>query len=495
MLDSKLASLRSRRSRNRALLLVLSDMILVAASFLFAYWFRLQSGFFLRTIPLESYHFLSLGAVCLVWVMIMSAHGLYRREVYLSVFDQMVGIFNSVNLGVLLVLFLAFVTKFDYFLERRLVLLVAWVMAITLLTGTRVFLYRGLFLTRIAKDPFRCRILIVGAGETGTQFLQLVRHTKDHVYDVVGFLDDDPAKHGQTVEDIRILGKVDDIEDIVARLNIERVFVAVQKIGQEGLIDLISRCMRSKVPVKMISDQFHMFAADGAIERIDGVPTLAVRDTPMTGFHFLMKRAFDATTAGVLLIVLAPLFLALAIMIKTVGGRGPVFFRQTRAGQGGKPFNFYKFRSMRTDMDDAVHRDYAKNFVSGEAKATSDSEADTPVYKMKRDPRVTGIGWILRKTSLDELPQLFNVVKGEMSLVGPRPPILYELQYYKEWHRRRLDAKPGLTGLWQVSGRSSVPFNEMVLLDLYYIDHWSLKLDFEIMLRTVPVILFGKGAY
>jgi lipopolysaccharide/colanic/teichoic acid biosynthesis glycosyltransferase len=150
---------------------------------------------------------------------------------------------------------------------------------------------------------------------------------------------------------------------------------------------------------------------------------------------------------------------------------------------------------MRADTDDKIHREYATNFISGRDLNLGEAGGEKQVYKMTRDPRITRVGSVLRKTSLDELPQLYNVLKGEMSLVGPRPPIVYELQYYKEWHKRRLDAKPGLTGLWQVSGRSEVPFNEMVLLDLYYIDHWSLKLDFEILLRTIPVILFGKGAY
>ncbi len=470
------------------------DFLCIGASFLSAYWFRLLSGIFTSNIPFQPLHFITLTVVCLLWGGILSAHGLYRREVYLSVFDQMVAVFNSVNLGVLLVLALAFVLKFDYFLERRLVLLVAWALAIVLLVFVRVIIVRGSFLRGIQRDPFRCRILVVGAGESGKQFVDLVKHTKNHVYEIVGYVDDDPKKRNEDYDGHLVLGTVDEIRHIVERYDVERVFVAIHKLDQEGMIDLISRCMTSRVPVKMISDQFHMFSSEGTIERVDGVPTFQIRENAMRGLTFLSKRSFDVVTAAALLVVLAPLFGALAIAIKLLGGSGPVFFRQSRAGKGGRPFDFYKFRTMRTDVDDDIHRDYAKNFVGGESPNLSQNP-ETPVYKMKEDPRVTAIGALLRKTSLDELPQLFNVLRGEMSLVGPRPPILYELQYYKEWHRRRLDAKPGLTGLWQVSGRSSVPFNEMVLLDLYYIDHWSLKLDFEILLRTIPVIMFGRGAY
>lgn len=470
------------------------DFLCVGACFLAAYWFRLLSGFFTSNIPIQPVHFTTLAIVCVLWGAILSGHGLYRRDVYLSVFDQMVAIFNSVNLGVLLVLALAFVLKFDYFLERRLVLLLAWALSILILILIRVIFIRGFFLRGIRRDPFRCRILVVGAGESGRQFVNLVKHTKNHVFEIVGYLDDDPTKRNEEYEGHLVLGTVNDIRNVVEKYGVERVFVAIHKLDQEGMIDLISRCMKSRVPVKMISDQFHMFTSEGTIERVDGVPTFRVRENAMSGVTYVSKRVFDGVTAGLLLVVLAPLFGAIALAVKTVGGSGPVFFRQSRAGHGGRPFDFYKFRTMRTDADDDIHRDYAKNFVGGDQPNLAESQ-DTPVYKMKRDPRVTSIGSLLRKTSLDELPQLFNVLRGEMSLVGPRPPILYELQYYKEWHKRRLDAKPGLTGLWQVSGRSSVPFNEMVLLDLYYIDHWSLKLDFEILLRTVPVILFGRGAY
>jgi lipopolysaccharide/colanic/teichoic acid biosynthesis glycosyltransferase len=155
-----------------------------------------------------------------------------------------------------------------------------------------------------------------------------------------------------------------------------------------------------------------------------------------------------------------------------------------------------KFRTMKLLTDDSIHRDYAINFITGQRLEFSDArKRRDQVFKMTRDPRITPIGALLRRTSLDELPQLLNVFRGEMSIVGPRPPIFYELNHYKEWHRKRLRAKPGLTGLWQVSGRSSVPFDEMVLLDLYYIDHWSLKTDIEILFRTIPVVFSGEGAY
>ena len=204
------------------------------------------------------------------------------------------------------------------------------------------------------------------------------------------------------------------------------------------------------------------------------------------------KRGIDV---GVSLFVLAfglPFHVLLGLLIKLTSA-GPVLFAQERLGEDGKPFRMYKFRTMVCNNNDEVHRNFAKDFINGKTNGGNGSNGN--VFKLVNDPRVTSIGKFLRKTSLDELPQFINVLKGEMSLVGPRPPLKYELDHYKEWHRQRLTVKPGLTGLWQVSGRSTVPFDEMVELDIFYIRNWSLLLDVKIILRTAPVMLRGFGGY
>jgi lipopolysaccharide/colanic/teichoic acid biosynthesis glycosyltransferase len=224
------------------------------------------------------------------------------------------------------------------------------------------------------------------------------------------------------------------------------------------------------------------------------------------------KQASDFVVAAILVALASPLFLITALFIK-VTSPGPVFYVQERIGKSGLPFRFYKFRTMRHDCDDSSHRDFARNFIQGSgtngngngSKAaageprdggkTAKTNGKATIYKMTADPRVTSIGKLLRRTSLDELPQIINVLRGEMSMVGPRPPVPYEVEHYQEWHKRRLSAKPGITGLWQVSGRSSVPFDEMVLLDLYYIENRSTAMDLRIMARTLPVMVKGDGAY
>jgi lipopolysaccharide/colanic/teichoic acid biosynthesis glycosyltransferase len=204
----------------------------------------------------------------------------------------------------------------------------------------------------------------------------------------------------------------------------------------------------------------------------------------------------DVAGTGVGLLLIAPLFLAIAALVK-LSSKGPVFFRQQRIGQHGMPFTFLKFRTMYVNNDAAAHKEYVKKLIAGNAQAHSNGNGNgTGVYKMTRDPRITRIGSFLRRTSLDELPQLINVLKGEMSLVGPRPPIQYEVDEYDIWHRGRLmEAKPGITGLWQVSGRSRVKFDEMVRLDIRYARTWSIWLDIKILLRTPRAVLLGDGAY
>jgi exopolysaccharide biosynthesis polyprenyl glycosylphosphotransferase len=210
------------------------------------------------------------------------------------------------------------------------------------------------------------------------------------------------------------------------------------------------------------------------------------------GVSGTLKRLVDGAGAAVLLAVLSPVFLVLAFLVKR-SSPGPVFFVQERLGRNGRPFKFYKFRSMRHDADDEIHRQFAAMFINGDNDGCRAKNGGKDLYKLKVDPRVTPIGSWLRRTSLDELPQLFNVLRGEMSLVGPRPPISYEIENYQPWHMERLKVTPGLTGLWQVMGRSQVSFDEMVHLDLHYINHWSLRLDLEILLRTIPVVLRGTG--
>ncbi len=213
-----------------------------------------------------------------------------------------------------------------------------------------------------------------------------------------------------------------------------------------------------------------------------GVPLISIKEIKLYGFNAILKRITDILFSLVIITLLLPLFLFLASIIK-MDSRGKIFFTQSRIGRDGKRFKMYKFRSMISNAEEM------------QANITKQNEADGPIFKIKKDPRITRIGKVLRKLSMDELPQIFNVLRGEMSLVGPRPPLPKEVEKYNTWHLKRLHVNPGMTGLWQVSGRSDLPFEEMVKLDIYYIQTWSVWQDIKILLKTIPVVLFTKGAY
>ncbi|MGH9353181.1 MAG: sugar transferase, partial [Terriglobia bacterium] len=223
-------------------------------------------------------------------------------------------------------------------------------------------------------------------------------------------------------------------------------------------------------------------------------PDLLERDASKKP-SLVVKRSIDFLASLTMLALSSPLLAMIAVAIKLTS-RGPVLFRQERLGQYGRPFTFLKFRSMYVNSDSTIHREYVKQFISGTAGQHPANGNGSTAYKLTKDPRVTRLGRLLRKTSLDELPQLFNVLMGQMSLVGPRPPVPYEFSSYETWHRRRLlEARPGITGLWQVSGRSQTKFDEMVRLDLRYAKSWSLSLDFKILLQTPRAVFSGEGAY
>jgi exopolysaccharide biosynthesis polyprenyl glycosylphosphotransferase len=279
---------------------------------------------------------------------------------------------------------------------------------------------------------------------------------------------------------------VSDLGDVLRQIQVDSVILALPSpsLSRELLGDIREVCDREAVTLRIVPDLFELSLSRSPVDVEDfrGIPVMGLRESTIGGFNLTVKRAVDILLAGSVLALFSWLWALIALGVR-LDSSGPIYFTQTRLGKGGRPFTAYKFRSMRTDAELLLAELQAHNQTNG------------PTFKMRDDPRVTRVGKWLRRTSLDELPQLWNVLHGEMSLVGPRPPLPSEADQYQEWHRRRLAVAPGMTGLWQVSGRSELPFDEMVLLDLYYIENWSLGLDFQILLRTIPAVLSGRGAY
>ena len=357
----------------------------------------------------------------------------------------------------------------------------------------------------------RRRVLIVGFGQVG-QHVGRELLERPSYYELHGFLDDDPGKLGASLEGRRVLGTTGDLDRLARDHGIDEVIVAIPSARRDRVMEILGACLRIKVAWKVVPDLYDMLLERLTFDQVGDLPLAGLRGPAIVGFNWALKRAFDLGLASLLLLVSSPIFLLAAIAIKATS-RGPVFFRQSRVGARGRPFTFLKFRSMRAGSDAGIHKDFTSEWIYGRTGGAAGGRAPrsvgaaaahetTPaapehaapgVHKIVRDPRVTFVGGLLRRTSLDELPQLWNVIRGDMSLVGPRPAIPYEVERYTEWHKRRLETLPGITGLWQVSGRNALSFEEMVRLDIQYIETWSLEQDMKILLKTVPALLFGRA--
>jgi exopolysaccharide biosynthesis polyprenyl glycosylphosphotransferase len=338
--------------------------------------------------------------------------------------------------------------------------------------------------------------LIVGRGAEAAVCIREMRARPELGYRVIGIIDNERSGvlRATTFEGVPIIGNLETLPEAIRESRANEVIISDPNVPGERLFDVMIQTGRRRgVEFRIAPTLLNCLPSKTEIDQVGSLPMVTLFRSPLSNGARLIKRASDLLVATVALTILAPLWLLIAIMIK-LDSMGPVFYKQERVGMDGRVFLFFKFRSMQVGSDDATHREYQRAYISGRADSNLGDD-DRPVFKLRADERITRMGKLLRQTSLDELPQLFNVMRGDMSVVGPRPPIPYEVESYQLWHRKRLDMKPGITGLWQVSGRNRLPFDEMVRMDLYYIENWSLWLDMKIILQTLPVMWRGEDAY
>ncbi|HJW83947.1 MAG TPA: sugar transferase [Anaerolineae bacterium] len=464
------------------LVMLLSDAALVILAFLTAYLARIELQLF-RAVdptyqtPLAEYTPLIAGLTLLLIAMFWFG-GAYDLRRHTTWPDTMAVIVRSTLIAVVLVIIATFADVVLLF--SRLLFLYTALLIIVYLGLSRATW--GIVLARLRKRGIGvARALIVGAGEVGRTVIRTIIARPELGFQPVGFLDDSPGR-STDFGPFRALGAIDAIAAVLGSEAIDEVIITLPWSDHLRILRIVQLCEARGVRPRIVPDLFQMSLSSVDVNDLGGIPLIGMRPPSLRGANLLVKRIFDLAVGIPLSLVLAPLILILALLIK-IDSRGPIFFRQTRIGMHGKPFQCYKFRSMRRGAEEEVARLRDRNQASG------------PLFKIKDDPRRTGVGRFLRRTSLDELPQLLNVLRGEMSLVGPRPPIPKEVEEYQDWHKQRLNAQPGMTGLWQVSGRSDLSFDEMVLLDVHYIENWSVLLDITIMLRTIPKMLSGDGAY
>jgi len=419
-----------------------------------------------------------------LWLLLLRLEGLYDRDEERtdhSTVDDIVGVFRSVTIGVWIFAIFGVATDLVQPVLARLG--VFWLAALVLIPTLRAVartLCRHL-------PGYEQNAVIVGAGHVGQQLALKLTNHREYGINLVGFVDDRPTELDDELAQRLplLLGGPDRLRECVTEHGVERVIFAFSNDSHEAVLANIRAIRDLDVQIDIVPRYFEVFGGGAEVHTLEGIPLVGLRPTRLSRSSRVLKRTFDLVAATLGLLFLAPLFAGVALCIK-LGSRGPVFFRQVRRGANGTTFRIYKFRTMVAEAEakkaDVVHLNMHRN-------------RDPRMTKIPNDPRVTRVGRFLRRSSIDELPQLINVIKGEMSLVGPRPLILEEDAFVQEWARKRLDIKPGITGLWQVLGRSDIPFDEMTKLDYVYVTNWSLREDIRLILLTVPALLRTRRAF
>jgi exopolysaccharide biosynthesis polyprenyl glycosylphosphotransferase len=417
-----------------------------------------------------------------VWVLAAKLYGLYDRDeerATHSTADEVVSVFHLVTVGVWLFYATSWLVGFASPDQAKLTTF--WFLALVSVAAARS---AARTLAR-RSSAYVQNAVIVGAGEIGQLIGRKLLQHPEYRINLVGFVDAEPRSKRRDLGDIAVLGAPEQIAEIVNRHEVDRVIVAFSRDGHERMLELLRAVRKESVHIDVVPRLFEAVGANVGIHTLEGLPLVGLPASRISRSSRLLKRALDLFGSAVLLSILAPLMLFVAFFIRR-DSRGPVFFRQTRLGLDLKEFTLLKFRTMHDGTDEAPHREYIKQIMRSDALPGSNN-----LYKLDRDDSITRVGRWLRKTSLDELPQLINVLRGEMSLVGPRPLIPYELELFAPHHFERFLVPAGLTGLWQVEARAHTTFVEALDLDVAYARGWSLGLDLRLLLRT-PLVMFRR---
>jgi exopolysaccharide biosynthesis polyprenyl glycosylphosphotransferase len=413
-----------------------------------------------------------------IWLSLLSILGAYRDFRTRRFKKELVIIIKACLLSIIFLGSIFFILQMK-FTSRLYIGIFAITTGLCLIGEKRL---NSVLLDRIHEHGFnQINLLIVGTGRRAQEFIRAVKAHANWGLRIVGLIDDEHGMYGKEIEGYRVLGRIQDIPFILHRKVIDRVIFVVPRLWLHRLDDVILACEREGIATSISMDLYDLRIAQMRQTNFNGFPLLEFETFNAKEWQLFLKRAMDIALSLFVLILTSPVYLMAAIAIK-LNSKGPVFFSQVRCGVNGRKFTLYKFRSM------VVGAEMKKRLIE------KMNEMDGPVFKIKHDPRLTQVGRIIRKLSIDELPQLINVLKGDMSIVGPRPPLPIEVEMYQLWQRRRLSLKPGITCVWQVSGRNTVNFDRWMEMDLDYIDNWSLWLDIKILIKTFFVVVTGYGA-
>ena len=457
----------------------LLDLGLTLASFYLALFFRENFSSWVNLGPLERqdlYKFVFL--ILPIWAFFLFSKKEcyeYRGKPFKEIFKN-TGTVVLKGFGVLLVVL--FVTK-SLDQSRGVLLLFVFLNFLFLLSIRKMV---SGFLSYLRRRGYNLQnILIIGTGSLARDFIKEVKNHQEWGYKILGLLDWEDKLKGSKVNDFPVIGTLHDLPHLLKNMHVDYVVYGVSKRFLNLVEDSLLVCEEMGVPICLLADFFPLRFSKKRMGEFQNKPAIMFSTAPDGETTVYLKGIVDRALALLGIVLISPLLLGTALLIKLTS-KGPTLFKQQRCGLNGRKFTMFKFRTMVENAEELKDSLWEKN------------EMDGPVFKVKDDPRLTKVGKILRKSSLDELPQLFNVLWGDMSLVGPRPPLPEEVSQYDLWHRRRLSMKPGITCLWQVNGRNNVNFEKWMKMDLEYIDNWSLWLDTKILFKTIPAVILGIGA-
>ncbi len=445
----------------------------VAFGCIFAIWHllgtRYQLGALEPTLSINAFVFPT------IWVFSFFFFSIYDGKQNLKVIDEFSRITSASFLAGMTLIGYMYLTGLDF---PRLFFLFFFLLTFVLMIIWRV-IARVLYRSRVNEKGYHQRVLVVGAGAVGNNIRERIAKKVDTSVTFIGFLDDSPEKHKTNPE---IIGKIDQVKAIVTKEKITYVIIALPQSLYEKIDFVIQELEKLPVRVAVVPSYYRLSENRMTLSDLAGIPLLDIREPALSEYQRLTKRIFDVIVTLFLLIPLLPIMGITALLILIIDG-SPVMFIQNRVGENGNIIKVLKFRTM-----------YPENQISSQQVKTMD-EHGRPIYKTRDDPRVTPLGRILRRFSLDELPQFFNVLRGTLSLVGPRPEMPFIVDKYEHWQRARLSVPQGVTGWWQIQGRSDKPLHLNIDQDLYYIQNYSLWLDISIIIKTIWIVLRGKGAY
>jgi len=464
--------------------LVLNDALTVSLAFVLAYFVRFELSikvFRLETIPTVWFYQKLMFILIPVWLTIFALKGLYDRKNLLGGTSEYERVFSATTVGTVIVIAAGFLDP--GFILARGWLLLAWGLSF-LLTALGRFLLRRVVYSLRLRGFFQFFALIIGANDEGLSLAEQLVQWRTSGLHIVGFVDKKIPTGTILSNHLRVLGTIEHLDDIIDRYGIEELILASSAItSRENVMEIFQKYgVSSSVNVRISSGLYEIITTGLTVREFAYVPLVGINKVRLTGLDRLLKFVLDYSLTLVLLILAFPFLVLIALAVK-LDSPGPVIYRRRVMGLNGRQFDAYKFRTMYVNGDEIL-----SNFPRKKQELANN-------HKLKVDPRITRLGRYLRKTSVDELPQLINILKRDMSLVGPRIITPGEVENYHRWDINLLTVRPGLTGLWQVRGRSDISYNERVRLDMYYIRNWNIWLDLQLILQTIPVVIKGSGAY